>query len=152
MSDLYQQLATYLETSGFQEKLFDFLGNECAEMSSVADTGEEQSLEMYAVYQKYTAMFDDMFEEFMREIGASSVEEMQERLQTEMSEKEQSNRFYEALLASMEYSKFAQLVKNFLEADEDGDEDEDEDEDKGVQDGEGESEDGEDGGGAGDGV
>ena len=43
----------------------------------------------------------------MEAIGASSLLEMQERLEKEMTEDEQSSKFYEGLLASMEYPKFA---------------------------------------------
>jgi rubrerythrin len=44
---------------------------------------------------------------FTEQIGASTVEEMHEMLAKDMSEEEQSSQFYEGLLASMEYPKFA---------------------------------------------
>mmetsp|Transcript_37623 Transcript_37623/g.92482 ORF Transcript_37623/g.92482 Transcript_37623/m.92482 type:complete len:143 (-) Transcript_37623:108-536(-) len=131
MSDkkLFQQLAEFMATSGFQNKLFKFLNEDCAELQ-IKPEGEEQSIQAYTVYQRYTTMFEGEFTDFMTQIGASSMEEMQEKLESEMSTDSQGQKFYLGLLASMEYNKFCQLVKDFQEADDDEwDEDGDEDDD-----------------------
>jgi len=59
------------------------------------------------LYQKYTNLFEGEWVAFTEQIGASSLEEMHEMLAKDMSEEEQSSQFYEGLLASMEYPKFA---------------------------------------------
>lgn len=64
----------------------------------------------FQLYQKYTALFEGEWIGFMEAIGASSIEEIRQRLVQEMSEEEQSSKFCSGLLASMEYPKFAQCV------------------------------------------
>ena len=123
-SSLSGQLATFLRTSGFDEKLFNFLSSEASELE-IAPEGEEQALEVYDAYMKFTKLFDGEFSEFMEKVGCSSMDEMHERLSTEDQSDERASRFFQGLLAGMEYSSFVTLVRNFQEAEDDDDVDSD---------------------------
>lgn len=76
------QLARFLRTSGFDDKLFTFLYAE-ADALEISPEGEEQKLEVYEAYQRFTQLFDGEFSDFMQQNGCASMEEMFERVQAE---------------------------------------------------------------------
>ena len=122
------QLAIFLQTSGFDDKLFTFLHSE-ADALEISPEGEEQKLDVYEAYQRFTKLFDGEFAEFMEKTGCASMDEMYERLSQEDKADSRASRFFEGLLAGMEYTSFITLVRNFQEADDDDDDDDDADDD-----------------------
>jgi len=84
---------------------------------------------VYQAYQRFTKLFDGEFADFMEKSGCASMDEMYERLSQEDKADERASRFFEGLLAGMEYTSFITLVRNFQEADDDDDDDEEDDDD-----------------------
>ncbi|KAJ1477053.1 hypothetical protein T484DRAFT_1822578 [Baffinella frigidus] len=129
------QLGVFLDSSGekqilgrFEERLFQFLEDETSNLK-VADEGEEQSLELYAAFQKFQAVFDGEMAAFMESSGIGSTELLFKLMEEETNKSARATKFFDGLMASMEYDSFCNLARNFqaAAANEDSDDDDDDD-------------------------